>query len=1077
MSKKLKIIFGIMFSFVFCFLLIGYASLTDTLTLSGSVDGDAQDEVFIVDIIDPTTNVTSTSYYANRLLQNITLDAGETASYYVQIYNSNDGECIFDNYYFTKDGVNVSVDEYIEESSNLIFETSNVISSFIDPSGFDYFKVTYTNTTDSTITVDTPIVFDYKLYVEQPKVELVYDGVTYVKYASPIEGGYADVTFDKVKIDLTSENNRVLRSNNGAILSVEEEDNIGTLTVSDITKVMTTNSEGEEVEKPTTCLMFSTLTSASIYNSGKFWDDKTHNNFIVLQNIDESIEPTDQSIEVWGSRDYSINLNSKYIHIYQPIVNDGTLKLYNESLVNLGSITAHDVDAVRNVFSDSYLRVENLNLTVIESTTEISSEIEYSAGVASYEGLVEIFNSHIYSEYGNGIYKRPADPGNMFRWKTSAKSKILVESSTVESLRNNAIRLYDGAGYVSLVDSEVKSCADPEKTYTKYVDPIFCDRHPLEKTDTAGHNYAKFYRYASTELMVYVTGGTMTSYSSKKVNHFYSNAELNSRIFYTKSAKFKSATDDTDTVIHARTVNDVYDADNIYYFPYPVAILNGNSATMEQLYEDTDETILSNHYLNSDGWYYIKTAEADVVSANAEDYRTSNYIENAEYTNMIHEGIEIRVGNPIEFINFNNPGTSYFDTTGYEGQTHSDYYMSLTAIPSSNTQAQYTGYNYEFILLASGDENYYNIVSLGNTKNVLHIENKNIPNTSDSYDRSVYSVGVKYISTDNQWVEPDDKPQRFVVMKYMHQYTTDKAQPYVFVSQYNSVLSFLQMGESKDYVSSIPAWQTTNRFNDSAFTDSLVQAGFIDAAYNSSTGVYTYSASKYLISNPTHAGYQRNGWYLWQADLYTEVKYDFTTNTNILNATLDPNRNSGTTVTLDSNAKVYISSQATKSDSRGIHLNSVYTNGNDGKDNFGYIRFTSGKEIYGIRMEVETINTTTNAAPSNTPYLQFRTYNKAGQRIDYEIIESNAPIGYLKPHDSNGDIIYDLDENSNKGLPYFVIIEKDITTRTYVITVLFDSKYSNYDLHSITLDPFDDANKDNTVTIKSITLIHPILNK
>ena len=73
-------------------------------------------------------------------------------------------------------------------------------------------------------------------------------------------------------------------------------------------------------------------------------------------------------------------------------------------------------------------------------------------------------------------------------------------------------------------------------------------------------------------------------------------------------------------------------------------------------------------------------------------------------------------------------------------------------------------------------------------------------------------------------------------------------------------------------------------------------------------------------------------------------------------------------------------------------------------------------------------------------------------------------------------LIYDYDENKEPGLPYYAIIEQGSDNSTYVITVLFDSKYSNYDLHSITFDPFDDANRDNTMTIKAITLIHPIVN-
>ena len=55
-EKRKKLVFGIVFSFLFCFLCVGYAQLNDELFINGSVTADVQENVFIYEVLDQNGN-------------------------------------------------------------------------------------------------------------------------------------------------------------------------------------------------------------------------------------------------------------------------------------------------------------------------------------------------------------------------------------------------------------------------------------------------------------------------------------------------------------------------------------------------------------------------------------------------------------------------------------------------------------------------------------------------------------------------------------------------------------------------------------------------------------------------------------------------------------------------------------------------------------------------------------------------------------------------------------------------------------------------------------------------------------
>ena len=290
MSRRMKIICAIMFSFSLCFIGFGYAALTDVIELVTNVSGEAQNEVFITNVLDPTSNAAIDGFYSTMLDHNINLAAGETATYTVQLYNNskNGYTYIYDGHtcYDLPEGVTISVVEKTKNNTELVPLTTNVISSLIEDDEYDYFEVIYTNTSDVVATITNPIKFNYTKFTDQIKIVFEYDDVEYIKYSGKIDNNvYEDVVFDQIPIVLNEEN-RVARCNNNGLLETETTDGNTYLKVTNIT-----NYKGVAAgEEAIYCDLFSTLTSAVNYNAGKFLDDSSPNGFVVLQNLGENFK-------------------------------------------------------------------------------------------------------------------------------------------------------------------------------------------------------------------------------------------------------------------------------------------------------------------------------------------------------------------------------------------------------------------------------------------------------------------------------------------------------------------------------------------------------------------------------------------------------------------------------------------------------------------------------------------------------------------------------------------------------------------------------------------------------------------
>ena len=168
MNRISKLVYIIGFSFFAFTLFIGYAALTDEVNLIGNIEGSVQPNVFISDVTDVEGNVTLNGFYSSILKQNIKLEENSEATYYVNLYNSNNSsKFIFDGYACANvpEGVEIIIEEVI--SGNL---ESNCISSLIDTKGQDIFKVTYKNTTSESKTIETPIQFKYTELTTQIKL-------------------------------------------------------------------------------------------------------------------------------------------------------------------------------------------------------------------------------------------------------------------------------------------------------------------------------------------------------------------------------------------------------------------------------------------------------------------------------------------------------------------------------------------------------------------------------------------------------------------------------------------------------------------------------------------------------------------------------------------------------------------------------------------------------------------------------------------------------------------------------------------------------------------------------------------
>lgn len=1127
MSRGIKIIYGLVLSFSLCFIMIGYAALSDSLNLDVNVLGEAQENVFVYDVLDKSSNAIDTSFYSTFVYQSFDIEPNTTVSYTVKLYNNNDtNKFIYDGYTceFLPEGVSIIIKEVTNDGT-----TENVIGSLIDSDNYDTFEVYYTNNNTESVKVESPIKFKYTELTNQVRVDFIYDGETYNLYVAPETengGTYNDAVFSHVPIDTSKSANTVARCNNGAILKTTVTDGKTYLTISNITNKYQNAGVGELAVH---CELYDSLGRAFTPDSGEFADtgkfakDTTPNNFIVLKEIYGSYES--KAMKVEEDYEYSLNLNSFNVKIIYTILNQGKLTIYDgnyladENISTIGQLNILGTDLIHNIKDTSELYIDHVKLSMqYTSSPTLSSSSEEAAIVVGYRGYVEINKSNLRTNYGYGIYKKSWDAGNIdSRTASYYESKIVVKDSVLISDYNNAARFADGTGVMSFVNSYVSSCENTETIPTDAAvirDPIYVCRHPNEY----GTEFDKFYANALTDIKVYVTGGTLVR-SCYKVNHFFSDQDLNARIYYTKSAKFITAHDTDDTIISVST-----EMENDGEFNYSIAMINGNGANYSDLYDDndtlddtSDDILNKDHYLNNDGWYYIyttvtdevdetyrttrETGETQVNSQYKTTYKTTSYINQkianaaTEYRNLTRkDGRIIRVGDEFEMINFNNVGLNYIDVENYDNKSI-NFFVPLQSIPEQKSQSDYMDIKHKFTFLASSDQYFFNIASLAYLNNLFHVE-------FGSYSPIGNNTGIKLIGTVqtdkideanpervNSGVQADVKNQRFTIMEYDHYNRKDGHNPYVFVSQYGSVLSYMSakvaktddQGNSKWDANGVPVWDTSVKYADKYFADSELNEYIIDGTIKHALGVtvpgfiinnpttdsngnyvYDYEYPIYLISNHTFPGFQRNGWYLWQQDVpltYTDI-WRYQDYYNLMLLGLNGKLTQHSDNELDEYTNLYISSQSEPTE-WGIILNSNHESPNISGNDYGYVRVdVSDQPIKGISFHISRVDNNT-----QYPWLLIRMYNSSRKRIDVPISTTSSSIKYYK---------YSDDEKfteTDSGTAYYIIIT-DTSKGNLFVTVLFSEGTQYEDVYSVILQPiFDVAGVNNTMMLKTITVI------
>lgn len=120
MNTIAKVLSSVVLSSFLGVLSIGYANVSNNLTVTGAVNIEPQENVFISDVIIPTgVNAVCNSYYASTLNSTITLGntSNSTVSFNITVYNNTN-----ETYGFN--AVKYMIDDTTYDNSNISFETS-----------------------------------------------------------------------------------------------------------------------------------------------------------------------------------------------------------------------------------------------------------------------------------------------------------------------------------------------------------------------------------------------------------------------------------------------------------------------------------------------------------------------------------------------------------------------------------------------------------------------------------------------------------------------------------------------------------------------------------------------------------------------------------------------------------------------------------------------------------------------------------------------------------------------------------------------------------------------------------------
>lgn len=123
MKRWHKALFCIVFSFIFCFLTVGYAAVSDTLVIEGISESKAQTGVFIksATLANPSDNAEISRYYGTNLTSRVNLgnDGSATVTFNLSVYNNS-------AYVYTFNGVKYMVGEETYDNENITFLLSGL---------------------------------------------------------------------------------------------------------------------------------------------------------------------------------------------------------------------------------------------------------------------------------------------------------------------------------------------------------------------------------------------------------------------------------------------------------------------------------------------------------------------------------------------------------------------------------------------------------------------------------------------------------------------------------------------------------------------------------------------------------------------------------------------------------------------------------------------------------------------------------------------------------------------------------------------------------------------------------------
>ncbi len=139
MRKAIKISFCLAFSFIFIFLCVGYAQLTDTLFINGKIDVAEQTGVYITDVIIPADADASVNSFFSTIMNstvNLGEDGSNTVTFTVNFYNNSDET-------FSYDGVTFGSGSFTYSNEHIVFDVDTSRQNFIFPHGTLSLPVTF----------------------------------------------------------------------------------------------------------------------------------------------------------------------------------------------------------------------------------------------------------------------------------------------------------------------------------------------------------------------------------------------------------------------------------------------------------------------------------------------------------------------------------------------------------------------------------------------------------------------------------------------------------------------------------------------------------------------------------------------------------------------------------------------------------------------------------------------------------------------------------------------------------------------------------------------------------------------